>query len=112
MTVPRASAPRRRIKHTKPQLHGVVDLKTPDGTTLKATYFGAAKPGPGVLLLRQSNRDRKSWDREAAQLAAAGFNTLTLHMRGFGESSGARGGFKRMPEDVDTALQFLMSQPE
>ena len=39
-----------------------VDVKASDGTPLKATYFAAAKPGPGVLLLHQSNRDRKSWD--------------------------------------------------
>lgn len=64
----------------------VVDLKARDGMTLKATYFAAAKPGPGVLLLHQVNRDRKSWDPVAAQLAAAGFNTLTLDLRGFGES--------------------------
>jgi len=32
-------------------------------------------------------------------------------MRGFGESGGTRGDFKRMPEDVDGALEFLMSQP-
>src|SRR6516164_3427895 len=32
-------------------------------------------------------------------------------MRGFGESGGTRGDFKRMPEDVDAALEFLMSQP-
>jgi len=88
-----------------------VDLKAADGTPLKATYFAAAKPGPGVLLLHQSNRDCKSWHGEAAQLAAAGFNTVTLDMRGFGESGGTRGDFKRMPEDVDTALEFLMSQP-
>ena len=89
----------------------VVDLKASDGTLLKASYSAAAKPGPGVLLLHQSNRDRKSWDGVATQFAAAGFNTLTLDMRGFGESSGKRGDFKRMPEDVDTALEFLMSQP-
>jgi len=94
-----------------PSAPRVVDLKSADGTPLKATYFAAAKPGPGVLLLHQSNRDRKSWDGEAAQLAAAGFNTLTLDLRGFGESGGTRGDFKRMPEDVDTALEFLMSQP-
>ncbi len=88
-----------------------VDLKAADGTPLKATYFAAPKPGPGVLLLHQSNRDRKSWYGEAAQLAAAGFNTVTLDMRGSGESGGKRGDFKRMPEDVDTALEFLMSQP-
>jgi alpha/beta superfamily hydrolase len=89
----------------------VVDLKTPDGTVLKATYFATAKPGPGVLLLHQSNRDRKSWDTVAAQLANAGINTLTLDMRGFGESGGTRTESKRLPEDVDTALKFLMSQP-
>jgi pimeloyl-ACP methyl ester carboxylesterase len=89
----------------------VVELKSSDGTPLKATYFAAAKPGTGVLLLHQSNRDRKSWDGEAAQLAAAGFNTLTFDMRGFGESVGTRSDFERMPEDVDTALEFLMSQP-
>jgi hypothetical protein len=33
----------------------VVDLKSIDGTILKATYFTAAKPGPGVLLFHQSN---------------------------------------------------------
>lgn len=89
----------------------VVDLKSTDGTPLKATYFAAAKPGPGVLLLHQSNRDRKSWDGVAAQFAAAGFNTLTLDLRGFGESGGTRGDFKSIPEDVDTALELLMSQP-
>jgi pimeloyl-ACP methyl ester carboxylesterase len=41
----------------------------------------------------------------------AGFNTLTLDMRGFGESGGKHGDFNRMPEDVDTALEFLRSQP-
>jgi tetratricopeptide (TPR) repeat protein len=89
----------------------VVDLKTHDGTILKGTYFAAAKSGPGVLLLHQSNRDRKSWDGVAAQLANAGINTLTLDMRGFGESGCTRADSKRLPDDVDTALEFLMSQP-
>src|SRR5215471_18418580 len=87
-----------------------VDLKAADGTPLKATYFAAAKPGPGVLLLHQSNRDRKSWDAVAGQLANAGINTLTLDMRGFGESGGSRADSKRLPEDVDAALEFLKSQ--
>src|SRR5579864_6020469 len=95
----------------QPPAPRVVDLNASDGTILKASYFAAAKPGPGVLLLHQSNRDRKSWDGEAAQLAAAGFNTLTLDLRGFGESGGTHSDFKRMPDDVDTALEFLRSQP-
>jgi hypothetical protein len=34
----------------------IVDLKAADGTPLKATYFAAAKSGPGVLLLHQNTR--------------------------------------------------------
>jgi dienelactone hydrolase len=100
----------------------VVDLKASDGTLLKASYFAAAKPGPGVLLLHQGNRQRKVWDDLAAQLAAAGINTLTLDLRGFGESGGTPHDkltpkeFSRIqkqvwPGDIDTALQYLVSQP-
>ena len=64
----------------------IVDLKAADGAVLKASYSAAARPGPGVLLLHQSNRTRDTWDGVARQLAAAGINTLTLDMRGFGES--------------------------
>jgi len=98
-----------------------VDLKASDGTILKATYFAAAKPGPGVLLLHQVNRTRKAWDDLAGQLAAVGINTLTVDMRGFGESGGipyykvtdaeqAKLDMMR-PSDIDTALQYLGSQP-
>src|SRR5437868_15497926 len=67
-----------------------VELKTADGTLLKATFFPAGKPGPGVLLFHQSNRTRKSWDDVARQLAAAGINTLTVDERGYGESGGKK----------------------
>ena len=97
----------------QPPVPRTVDLKTSDGVMLKATYFAAAKPGPGVLLLHQSNRTRKSWEQLAPQLAAAGFNTLTLDMRGFGESGGKTDKPTRLTEarDVDTAFQYLVSQP-
>ena len=99
----------------------VVDLKAPDGTILKASYFAATKPGPGVLLLHQINRTRTSWDKVAEQLAVGGINTLTVDMRGFGESGGtpdakltdaARAKVRALrPGDIDTALQYLVSQP-
>lgn len=97
----------------------VVDLKASDGTILKASYFAAAKPGPGVLLLHQINRTRIAWDGLAAQLAAAGINTLTLDMRGYGESGGAPCAVSlhaspacdQMPSDLDAALNYLASQP-
>src|SRR5947208_16467478 len=100
----------------QPPAPRTVDLKTSDGVMLKAIYFAAAKPGPGVLLLHQSNRTRKSWDQLASQLAAAGFNTLTLDLRGFGESDkklrdAEQGKRRGWPDDVDAALQYLIAQP-
>ena len=99
----------------------VVDLTAGDGTKLKATFFAADKPGPGVLLLHQCNRQRKVWDGLAQQLAAAGINVLTLDYRGYGESGGDR--FDKLPPqeagriqnekwpgDIDAAFAYLQSQ--
>jgi len=88
----------------------LVDLKAFDGIVLKASFFASAKPGPGLLLLHQSNRTRKSWDDVAAKLAAAGINTLTLDMPGHGESGGTRDD-KTNASGIETAFQYLVSQP-
>src|SRR5437762_875759 len=92
-----------------------VDLKSNDGTVLKGTYLPAAKPGPAVLLYHQRNRTRKEWDMVARQLAAAGINTLTVDVRGQGETGGqeSRGEArkKQWPLDLDAAFQYLISQP-
>ena len=114
-----ASVPQAQL--SPPPAARVVDLKASDGTILKTSYFAAAKPGPGVLLLHQSNRTRKAWDDLAGQLAAAGINTLTLDMRGYGESGGIPD--YKVPDaewaqvrnlytgDIDTAFRYLISQP-
>lgn len=99
----------------------VVTLKAADGTPLKATYFAAAKPGPGVLLFHQCNRQRKVWDDLASRLAASGINVLTVDYRSFGESGGtpfnqldpAQQGqmvTEKWPGDMDVAYQYLVSQ--
>ena len=91
----------------------VVDLRSQDGALLKATYFSAGKPGPGVLLFHQSNRDRKAWVGVAQQLSAAGMNVLTVDSRGHGESPGnTKEAEKRWPEDLDPAFNYLVSQTE
>jgi pimeloyl-ACP methyl ester carboxylesterase len=113
-----AKAPPEQPSRVRPPAR-VVDLKASDGTILRASYFAAAKPGPGVLLLHQGNRTRKSWDDLAGQLAAAGINTLTLDMRGFGESGGEHQKWPRedtpvkkiWADDIDTAWKYLSSQP-
>ena len=98
----------------------VVELKTADGIILKATYFAAQLSGPGVLLFHQSNRTRAAWKDVARQLAAAGMHTLTVDNRGHGESGGAHDHWtdsnpqqarKNWDDDLDTALQYLLSQP-
>jgi dienelactone hydrolase len=105
----------------QPPAPRVIDLTAPDGMKLKATYFAAAKPAPGVLLLHQCNRQRKVWDDLAARLAASGLNVLTVDYRGFGESGGTpfdkltnaeRANFisEKQPLDVETAFQYLSAQ--
>jgi dienelactone hydrolase len=100
----------------------VIDLTASDGTKLKASYFPSAKPGPGVLLLHQCNRQRKVWDDLAQQLSQAGINVLTVDYRNFGESAGepfdklppdqaAKVMDEKFPIDVDAAFQYLVSQP-
>jgi dienelactone hydrolase len=115
-----ASAPQAQPSQQQPAAR-VVDLKASDGTLLKASYFAAGKPGPGVLLFHQTNRTRKAWDDVAVRLTVAGINTLTLDMRGFGESGGTPHDKltpkervqvrERRPTDIDTAWQYLVSQP-
>jgi dienelactone hydrolase len=99
-----------------------VTLNAPDGTILKGTYFGSARPGPGVLLLHQCNQQRKLWDVLGERMASSGINVLTLDYRGFGESGGARYdklapneqsriSTETWPGDIDIAFQYLLAQP-
>ena len=66
----------------------IVDLKAADGVLLKATYFSAGRPAPGVILFHQGNRTRESWTSVAAQLAGSGINVLTVDSRAHGDSGG------------------------
>jgi len=98
-------------KAQEPQLR-VVELKASDGAPLKATFFPAAKPGPGVLLFHQSNRTRTSWDDLPRQLAVAGINTLTIDERGYGESGGKKEARELYHDgDLDAAFEYLVFQP-
>lgn len=93
-----------------------VDLETPDGVTLKATYSSPGQPGPAMLLVHQCNMDRTSWNDIAAELVGAGVHVLTLDLRGFGESGGAgiSAGFpaflRTVSADVDLAYDYLAAQ--
>jgi dienelactone hydrolase len=99
-----------------------VDLKAADGTRLKATYFAAARPGPGVVLLHMCNSQRKAWTGLGEQLARQGLHAIALDYRGYGESGGTPFGElppaerqriaqQHWPGDIDAAFDFLVSQP-
>ena len=106
-----------------PPAPGDVEITSPDGVKLKATYYAAGKPGPGVLLLHMCNSNRKAWEPVATQLSAAGINALALDYRGYGESEGERIDFRKDPQklqqvqttkwpgDVDAAYAYLLAQP-
>jgi len=98
-----------------------VDISAADGTKLKATFFSAGKPGPGVILLHMCNTTRISWEPVALALSKQGINALTIDNRGFGESGGPRFDptkpevFRELnahwPGDFDAAYDFLLLQP-
>jgi len=97
-----------------------VYISTPDGIRLRASFFSAGKPGPGVILLHMCNTTRKSWEPVAVRLSEKGTNALTIDNRGFGESGGPRfeGASpdvmnqlnEKWPADFEAAYRFLISQ--
>jgi len=98
-----------------------LDIAASDGVKLRATFFAAEKPGPGVLLLHMCNTTRKSWEPVAKRLAQSGIYALTMDNRGFGESGGPRfaagseetGAMvqQKWPGDFDAAYKYLATQP-
>src|SRR3984957_4647873 len=101
-----------RAQQSQPAMPKTVDLRSADGTLLKATFFPAANPGPGVLLFHQSNRNRTSWNDVSRQLAAAGINALSIDERGYGESSGKKEDREQFHQaDLKSAFEFLVSHP-
>ena len=97
-----------------------VDLKSPDGTAIKASYFAAERPGPGLVLLHACNKDRTSWNGLAAAAATRGFHVVALDYRGYGQSGGTKSNDpqqqrwiadREWPPDIDAAYAWLTSQP-
>ena len=98
-----------------------VQLVAPDGVKLKATYYAAAKPGPGLLLLHMCNSSRQAWSGFAKQAASRGYHVLAMDYRGYGESEGTRASdlaaqqaivAEKWPGDVDAAFTWLTSQKD
>ena len=110
---------RLRRRRATPSAARTIDLKSPDGIALKASYFSPGRPGPGILLLHACNRDRSSWNGLATAAAARGFHVLALDYRGYGQSGGTKSddpqqqqwiADREWPGDIDAAYAWLTSQ--
>jgi dienelactone hydrolase len=118
MTVPRSAQSQTAAAPT-PSTARTIDLKSPDGIALKASYFSPGRPGPGLLLLHACNRERSSWNDLATAAAERGFHVLTLDYRGYGQSGGTKSddpqqqrwiADREWPGDIDAAYAWLTSQ--
>jgi flavin reductase (DIM6/NTAB) family NADH-FMN oxidoreductase RutF/pimeloyl-ACP methyl ester carboxylesterase len=90
-----------------------VEFKGFAGVRLAADELGAEE-NPGVLLLHDGFKTRKSWARTADALAAAGRHVLNLDLRGHGESEWPADGrydLDAFAEDLRAVLRQVGSRP-
>lgn len=75
-----------------------VPITLHDDVILTGTYYGADRPGPGLLFLNMCDpsRDQREWTSVATDLSASGYHVLTFDYRGFGTSEG------EMPQGLNT----------
>ena len=81
-----------------------VSFPTEDGGTVYANLYGEGDRG--VVLAHGGRFNKKSWEKQARTLAAAGFRVLALDFRGYGES---RGPGDSSPMDAPLHLDVLAS---
>ncbi|MBI4144765.1 alpha/beta hydrolase [Candidatus Woesearchaeota archaeon] len=87
-------------------------LTTTDGKSIAYTYYPGAKGQPGAILLHQLRRDRHDYDTFAPQLKSAGYNVISIDVRGHGESTGnwelfSESDFRKVGLDIAAAKGFL-----
>ncbi len=89
-----------------------VEITTADSVTLTGTFYVSPNTGsPAVAMLHMVGGQRGDWDTLARQLQAAGYNVLTLDLRGHGGSQGQR-EWSKMSQDAAAAYTWLASRPE
>ncbi len=79
-----------------------VSFPTQDGGLIYADMYGNGSRG--IVLAHGGRFDRKSWEKQATALAAAGFRALSIDYRGEGQS---RGGIEGRPLDEERHLDVM-----
>lgn len=94
-----------------------VEVEAPDGQILRGSYYAVAASelpdtgAPAVLLMHMNNSNRDAWRPVIQPLVDAGYNVLTVDLRGFGRTGGSR-DWELARTDVLTWLEWLRTQPE
>jgi pimeloyl-ACP methyl ester carboxylesterase len=104
----------------------VVKMTTSDGVTLVGDLFRPEathdQQRGGILFLHEPNRSRRDWAYMAQKMARKGFTSLSVDLRGHGQSlvKGAEEldreifmdeDYASMSEDLRAAVDFLRTQP-
>ncbi len=87
-----------------------VELRTSDGGTVQGDLYGAGQHG--VVLAHGGRFNKGSWEKQARELARAGYRVLAIDFRGYGQSKGpGQGDIFTAPLylDVLAAVQYLRS---
>jgi alpha-beta hydrolase superfamily lysophospholipase len=91
-----------------------ISLTTNDGINISGSYVSSPNPNNiVVLLIHQVRKDKSIWDSLVQKLAASGFSSLAIDLRGHGQSGGgswedfSEEQFKAMLNDVEAAGKYL-----
>lgn len=82
-----------------------VSFTAKDGALIHADLYGEDHGERGVVLAHGAQFDKASWEKQAEVLAKAGFRTLAIDFRGYGESRGGAPGDRYL--DVLAAVDYL-----
>lgn len=87
-----------------------VEIAAPDGLPLRGIYYSPHADAPAVLLIHQLYVTQRSWNFLVTPLTEAGFNVLTIDLRGYGRTGG-RINWQAARSDITTWAAWLDEQP-
>ncbi|MBK9125245.1 MAG: undecaprenyl-diphosphate phosphatase [Chloroflexi bacterium] len=88
----------------------LVETPAADGLILRGTLYAPHADAPAVLLIHQLYTTQRSWAFLVEPLNEAGFNVLTIDLRGYGRTGG-RINWQAALTDVQTWARWLDDQP-
>ncbi len=82
-------------------------IKTPDGDTLSACLFKAAKPKGLIFYLHGNGGNLQGWGDVAANYTALGYDVFMMDYPGYGKSTGHIKSLQQLFDAVNAAYAFI-----